>query len=191
MLSASPLILLVAHAAALTTPLVATRHASRTSDVRMGILKGIDPLLTAEALYALRSAGHGDVIAVVDANFPAASTAVDCVIDDVIQLAGVDCTQAMAAIGSLLPLDLFVDEPVGKMVPSPGNELPPLGKEVHDEALAALGSGFGVESIERFDFYAAANEAFAVFQCTGERRPYGCFLLAKGVVGPDGNDLKP
>jgi len=164
---------------------------ARVPPVTLGILKGIDPVLTADALFALRAAGHGDVIAVVDANFPAASTSVDCVIDDVIQLAGVDCTAGLAAIGSVLPLDLFVEQPVGKMVPSPGNDLPPLGEEVHKEAISTLGSGFGVEEVERFAFYARAKDAFAVFQCSGERRPYGCFLLTKGVVGPDGNDLAP
>lgn len=78
----------------------------RGAVARMGILKNVPPLLSADLLYALRSAGHGDVIAVVDANFPASSTAVDCVIDDVIQLAGADTTQALDAILEVLPLDL-------------------------------------------------------------------------------------
>jgi L-fucose mutarotase len=37
------------------------------------MLKGIHPLLTADLLRALRAMGHGDELAVVDANFPAAS----------------------------------------------------------------------------------------------------------------------
>ena len=82
----------------------------------MGILKGIDPLITAELLYVLRSAGHGDVIAVVDANFPAASTAVDTIYEESVVLAGADLPQTLAAITSLMPLDLFVDDPVGVMV---------------------------------------------------------------------------
>jgi hypothetical protein len=43
--------------------------------VPTGLLKGIDPLLTAELLYVLRMAGHGDVISIVDCNFPAAEVA--------------------------------------------------------------------------------------------------------------------
>ena len=39
------------------------------------MLWGIDPLLTADLLYALRRMGHGDEIVVVDTNFPATSTA--------------------------------------------------------------------------------------------------------------------
>ena len=38
--------------------------------------------------------------------------------------------------------------------------------------------------IERFRFYDIARESYAVIQ-TGERRFYGCFILRKGVVGPD------
>ena len=38
---------------------------------------------------------------------------------------------------------------------------------------------------------ACAAQVFAVVQCSGERRPYGCFSLTKGVVGPDGRDLQP
>lgn len=159
---------------------------------RMGILKGIDPILTAELLYALRSAGHGDVIAVVDANFPAASTASACVIDEPIVLAGVDCVTGLKAIGSVLPLDRFVEDPVGKMVPSEGKALPALGQEVHSLAVEALGGdGIGVQDVERFDFYSLSEEAYCIVQCAGERRPFGCFLLTKGVVGPDGNDLMP
>jgi len=39
------------------------------------VLKGIHPLLSADLLHALQSMGHGDSIAIVDANFPAAANA--------------------------------------------------------------------------------------------------------------------
>jgi L-fucose mutarotase len=44
--------------------------------------------------------------------------------------------------------------------------------------------------LERFAFYEEARKCYAVVQ-TLERRPYGNAILQKGVVGPDGNDLKP
>ena len=113
---------------------------------------------------------------------------------DVLKL-DVSADEAMAAIGSVLPLDLFVPTPVAKITPSPGNTLPPLGVEVQRTALAALGkasgASFGVEEVERFEFYDRAKSAYCLVQCTGERRPYGCFLVTKGVVGPDGKDLAP
>ena len=78
------------------------------------------------------------------------------------------------------------------MSPSPGLDLPPLGAEVHAAAQAAVGRHCGASwaPLERFAFYEAARGAFAVVQCL-ERRPYGCFLVQKGVVGPDGKDLQP
>ena len=37
------------------------------------MLKGLDPLLSPDLLMTLRAMGHGDDIALVDANFPADS----------------------------------------------------------------------------------------------------------------------
>ena len=39
------------------------------------MLKGVDPLLSPDLLHALAAMGHGDEIAIVDANFPAAANA--------------------------------------------------------------------------------------------------------------------
>ena len=39
------------------------------------MLTGIHPLLSPDLLHALASMGHGDEIAIVDANFPAAANA--------------------------------------------------------------------------------------------------------------------
>ena len=169
-----------------------SRPPARPLTVRAGLLKGLDPILSAELLFTLRSAGHGDVIAVVDCNFPAVECASKTTTGDLITLAGVDCPTALGAIASVLPVDLFVDDPLKHMSPSPGNELPALGKEVHDDARAAVGTYCDADwqPVERFAFYEEARKAFAVVQCL-ERRPYGCFLIQKGVVGPDGADLRP
>merc|ERR1712187_326560 len=106
-----------------------------------------------------------------------------------------DCAQATQAICSVLPLDYFVPCPAWYMSPQEGAELPPLGAEVHAafrKALAGTGSGdVSVEPVDRFAFYEKARNCFAVVQAQGERRPYGCFILKKGVVGPDGGNLKP
>lgn len=71
--------------------------------------------------------------------------------------------------------------------------MPPLGKECLNDAQAAIAEnckGAKFQPLERYEFYEKAKDAFAVVQCA-ERRPYGCFLIQKGVVGPDGNDLMP
>ena len=156
---------------------------SRALSVRGGgLLKGINPLLTADLLHVLRSAGHGDVLAVVDCNFPAASVATETTSKQHILLAGASAPETLDAIASILPLDLFVERPLGHMVPSPGASLPPAGAvgiEAGLDAVRAHCSGVGVEEIERFEFYERAKQAYAVVQCS-ERRPYACFLLQKG-----------
>jgi L-fucose mutarotase len=163
------------------------------SEVYAGLLKGLDPLLTADVLHVLRSAGHGDVIAIVDCNFPAVEVATHTVTGKSIQLAGTTAPDVVKAIASVCPVDLFVDEPLHYMAPSPGLEMPPLGVEVVDLGQKAMGEfcgGATFEPVDRMAFYEKARTAFAIIQ-TGERRPYGNFLIQKGVVGPDGNDLSP
>ena len=98
----------------------------------------------------------------------------------------------------LAPERRFTSNPNHPFAPVPqpnkGDTLPVLAAEVHAEGAAVLekhAAGVAVGPIERFDFYERARSCFAVVQCSGERRPYGNFVLTKGVVGPDGNDLKP
>ena len=158
----------------------------------MGLLKGIDPLLTADLLWVLRSMGHGDKIAIVDCNFPAYEVAKKTTSGKLIQLA-VDLPTATKAICSVLPLDFFVDNPARFMGPSPGVGMPEEGKQVQVEAVDILmeqSPGTHCHLVERFQFYEEARTCFAVVQ-TMERRPYGNLILQKGVIGPDGNDLKP
>ena len=72
--------------------------------------------------------------------------------------------------------------------------LPAAGAECHADAIVSVKKhcpDVNVGTIERFAFYDAVKDStFAIVQ-TAERRPYGCFILTKGVVGPDGNDLGP
>ena len=50
------------------------------------MLKNLDPLLTPEVLYVLRAMGHGDVLTIVDRNFPADSVASTTVHGSLIRL---------------------------------------------------------------------------------------------------------
>lgn len=79
------------------------------------------------------------------------------------------------------------------MAPQEGVSLPPLGEEVTNECKATIrkhAPGVAVNPLDRFGFYTEARSCFAVVH-TLERRPYGNVVLTKGVVGPDGLDLKP
>ena len=146
------------------------------------MLKKIPPFMDAELLWILAAMGHGDELAVVDRNFPAKSVANETTSGRLVTLGGLDAPTCIGGIAELMPLDNFVPAPVGWMDPvdRPGAILP-----VHADVLAACnkaeGRDVGHYVIERFDFYAAAKRCFAVVQ-NSENRPYGCFILKKGVV---------
>ena len=110
----------------------------------------------------------------------------------VLRTCAVDLPRALDAVPSLMPLDLFVKVPAVYMAPQEGSEMPPAGEEVINESAQTIlkHSGVSVQPLERFAFYEESRTAFAVVQ-TLERRPYGNVVLTKGVIGPDGKDLKP
>lgn len=143
------------------------------------MLRNIDPILTPDLLYALRAMGHGDTIAVVDANFPGESAGPEC-----IRLDGVSATDALRAILSLMPLDTFVDDPAKVMqVVGDPEAVPEIVAEFQTILNEVADAPAQIAGVERFAFYQQAEQAFAIVQ-TGERRLYGNILLTKGVVAP-------
>jgi L-fucose mutarotase len=143
------------------------------------MLKGIDPLLGPELLATLRSMGHGDEIALVDANFPAHAANAR-----VIRLDGVSTTRALNAVLSVMPLDDFVPEAAWRMavVDNPAQE-PPIFEEFRRTIARHAGPQVRLAMLERFAFYERARSAFAVV-ATGEPRLYGNLLLKKGIIPP-------
>lgn len=149
------------------------------------MLKGVDPILNAELLYALAAMGHGDDIVLVDTNFPAASVAANTVVGVPLFVSGVGLARAAQAILSLMPLDTFVDDPARRMDPVGGAaQLPAVQHELQAAIDASQGRSVPIVGIERFAFYEAAKSAYCIVQ-TGERRFYGNVILKKGVVPPD------
>jgi L-fucose mutarotase len=146
------------------------------------MLKNLPPLLTPDALHALASMGHGDELAIVDANFPAARVALQGGAR-LVQLAGAGATDALRAVLQVLPLDDFGPDAAWTMqavgdaaaVPPPVAEFRALLSEAGERAPVPL---------ERMAFYERAANAFAILR-TGESRPYGNILLRKGVVASD------
>ncbi|MEO8507458.1 MAG: RbsD/FucU domain-containing protein [Betaproteobacteria bacterium] len=141
------------------------------------MLLRIHPLLTPDLLHALASMGHGDEIAIVDANFPAVAVG-----RRVLGLPGVDAPAALAAILTVFPLDTAA-EPAAFTMAVTGDP------HVVPEPVAAFAAVFTergladaeIGSLERQVFYQRARAAFAVVR-TGELRKYGNVLLVKGVV---------
>ena len=144
------------------------------------MLRHIDPILSPDLLAILRQMGHGDEIAIVDANFPAVTMGKRLVRAD-----GVTATHMADAILKLMPLDSFVDDVAFYMqqVHAPDEPAPVC---VEFEGLVKHhGNGkFGMTPLERFAFYDRVQTCFAVV-ATAERRLYGNLILKKGVLQPD------
>lgn len=149
------------------------------------MLKGIDPILNADVLFALRAMGHGDDLIIADTNFPSHSIARQTRLGRLLRIDNVTAARAARAILSLYPLDTFVDDAAARMeiVGDPG-QIPPVQLEVQNVIDKAEEKPTPMISIERYAFYERAKSAYCVIQ-TGERRFYGCFAFRKGVIPPD------
>ena len=140
------------------------------------MLKSVPPILSPDLLYVLRAMGHGDEIAIVDANFPGDSAGPHLVRAD-----GSSATEMLDAVLTLMPLDDFVDEQaVFMQVVGDPSARPPVVEEF-DAIVARHEPGMRLTSLERFAFYDRAENAYAIVQ-TGERRLYGNIILKKGVI---------
>ena len=104
--------------------------------------------------------GHGDEIAIVDANFPAASTAVSTVTGAPILMGGVSAARAVEAVLSVMPLDSFVPDPALRMeVTGDPVAVPPVQQEVQQAVDRAVGRRQPLVGIERFAFYEARERS--------------------------------
>lgn len=142
------------------------------------MLKNIPPILGPDLLHILRAMGHGDEIAIVDANYPAEAAG-----PDLVRLDGLTATDVLDAILTVMPLDDFVDEAAicMQVVGDPNRREP-----VMDEFEAIIKRHeprMGLSSLERFAFYERVKAGYAIVQ-TGESRLYGNVLLKKGVIRP-------
>ncbi|WP_130864722.1 RbsD/FucU family protein [Acidipropionibacterium timonense] len=137
------------------------------------MLKGIDPLLTPELLAGLARMGHGDVLAVVDRNFPAYRC------DRVIELPSCGVERVLQAVFSVWPVDTLSTPAVRHMLTDDGVEAPSTAR-ARELWTAAETSPIGEQGVKRLDFYAPAREAMLTLR-TGETLPYACYLLTKGV----------
>jgi L-fucose mutarotase len=140
------------------------------------MLKGIDPTLSPDLLYALRSMGHGHEIAIVDANYPCDEDA------RIIRLDGVSGTRILDAVLSVMPLEVADPQAACRMIVDGQieTELPIFGEFLeivskHAERQLALAPITPTEFKER------AKNGFAII-LSGDGRLYGNILLKKGVV---------
>ena len=146
------------------------------------MLIGIDRNMTPPLMDALMRMGHGDEIVVADANFPADSIAAGTRIGAPIHLAGLDAPAAVDLITKYMPLDGFTEACAWRMeIDDAPDELGEVHEMTFERITERMPEGAGLAAIPRPDFYPRAARAFAVV-ATAEARPYGCFILRKGVV---------
>ena len=146
------------------------------------MLKNISPLLTPQLLFGLAKLGHGDDLALVDANFPADRIA-EQAHARLVHLPGLSTTQVLQAVLSVLPLDSF-DSPCSWTMQVVGDaQAVPVPVAEFKQALRAADEA-APGSLERFAFYEHARSARLVVQ-TGDQRKYANILLRKGVIATD------
>lgn len=149
------------------------------------MLKKISPLLHADLLHALGSMGHGDVIAIVDTNFPADAFARSTALGRALKINCATAAEAAATILDVMPLDTFVEGSATRMeVVGAPDEVPPVQQEVQAVINRAEGKDWPFASLERFAFYEKVKSAYCIVQ-TGERRFYGCMTFTMGVIPPE------
>ena len=143
------------------------------------MLKNIPPIPGPDLLGILRAMGHGDEIAIVDANYPA-----DGAGPVLVRLDGISATDVLDAVLTVMPLDDFVDEAAicMQVVGNAGKREPVM--DAFDSIVQHHEPKMSLGSMERFAFYDRVAKGYAIVQ-TGERRLYGNILLKKGVIRPD------
>ncbi len=147
------------------------------------MLKGIDPLLTPELLMHLCAMGHGEWVAVVDANFTAQWLAKG---KPVVQLPGHSLERVSAAVLSVFPLAEDVAQPAGYMQHSglPAGQTTEAQQAFIGQVQKAEGlEASQIEAIERFEFYKRVDGASLIVQ-SGEATAFGNGILCKGVILP-------
>jgi L-fucose mutarotase len=142
------------------------------------MLKGLDPLLGPDLLRVLRAMGHGDEIAIVDANYPAEEHA-----KRLVRMDGHDAPRIAEAILSVMPLDQFV--PQAAFRPAAYND--PNRREPvfadFEAAIAVHEPKHQLSVLVGEAFYSRVRASFAIV-ASGERRLYGNLILKKGVIHP-------
>ncbi len=144
------------------------------------MLKGIDPLLSPELLMHLSAMGHGEWVAVVDANFTANYLAQG---KPLVRLPGISLERACQAVLSVFPLDSAVIQPAAYMKVC---DMPDSHRTAAQDAVVKLLAKEGVklehiEPVERFAFYDKVKTASLIVQC-GEGTAYGNAMFCKGVI---------
>lgn len=132
------------------------------------MLLGIDARLGPDLLHSLAAMGHGDTLAIVDGNYPAARDATR-----LIRMDGHTVGAVLEAVLTVMPIE----------TESVTGWLPKTERPVHDALIQQIERLGG--RLERADdpiFYGAVRSAFAIV-ATSDPALYGNIVLTKGARG--------
>jgi L-fucose mutarotase len=147
------------------------------------MLIGIPAILGPDLLFTLRSMGHGDEIALVDANYPAQEHARRLVRAD-----GHGMMAMLEAILAVMPLDRAVPEAIFRAAL---NNDPAQSGPFHlavDQAFGRLAPGYRVTPLQGADLYPRIRAAHTIV-ATSETAFFANVILRKGVIGADGRPV--
>lgn len=148
------------------------------------MLKGIPAVINPDLLKALAEMGHGDVLVIADDFYPANSMGRGGI---TIHADGVSAVDMLDAILQLMPLDVNYEEHPVKIMNDAEEIIEKIGRpEIWDEFADVVvkhepKGKAAVGFIKRDDFYEVGKRAYVTIS-TGERRPYGCVIVQKGVM---------
>ncbi len=147
------------------------------------MLKGIPDTISPDLLKILHAMGHGDTLVIGDANFPAAAMA-EAKGHQNIRCDGKRATELLDAILELFPLDDFIEKPVtimDKMDMHKDLETPVWDEFAEIVAKHDKRGKDAIKYMDRFEFYEAAKDAYAVVSTT-EHAFYACIIIQKGCL---------
>jgi L-fucose mutarotase len=144
------------------------------------MLKGIDALLTPELLMHLCAMGHGEWVAVVDANFTANHLSQG---KPVVRLPGHSLERVSRAVLSVFPLASDVAQPAAYMrvCHSAEGHRTAAQQAVVDLVVAEGLQAERVQDLERYAFYDKIKDCSLIVQ-SGEATAYGNALFCKAVI---------
>lgn len=144
------------------------------------MLIGIPAILGPDLLFTLRSMGHGDEIALVDANYPAQEHARRLVRAD-----GHGVLALLEAILTVMPLDRVGSQAILR---ASWNNDPAQASDFHrnfDATCARLAPGYTVTPLDGDTLYPRIRAAHTIVATT-EAALFANVILRKGVIGADG-----
>lgn len=135
------------------------------------MLIGLSALLGPDLLFTLRAMGHGDEIALVDGNYPAAEHARRLIRADGIAL--------LPMLQAILPVF-----PIEAAFRAAQDNMPPMVGQIHrdiDAICAASGQQFAITALPGDDLYPRVRAAYAII-ATSETALFANVILRKAAL---------